>query len=96
MWQSAVMDMHRTKLGTTMQGRHRFAGVEQAIWVKRGFHGVKQGQLARTKLHTHLVDFLHTHTVFAGNTATDFNAQLENLAAEIPRYATSSPGLAAS
>jgi hypothetical protein len=82
MWQSAMVHMHGAKFGTTVQGRHCLARIEQPVRVKRGFQLVEQGQFARTELRTHLVDFLHAHPVLASDAAAYFDTQFENLAAK--------------
>src|SRR5882672_9408222 len=60
-------DVHRAELSAAMQGRHRLAGIQQPAFVERFLHCVKGLQLAGAELQAHLVDFLDTDAVFAGD-----------------------------
>ena len=74
MRQRARVDMHRPPLSAAMQFGHSFAGIEQSIRVKLGFHVVEARKFRRCKLVTHLFYFLHADAVLAGNRATDRDA----------------------
>jgi hypothetical protein len=66
--------MHGTKLSAALERRHRFARIEQPVFIKYVFDGVEGVQFRGLELDTHLVDFLDPDTMFTGNRAADFDA----------------------
>ena len=76
------MHVYAAEFGAAVQTRYRLAWVEQSVWIEGGFDGVELFELGAFELHTHLVDFLHAHAVFAGDGAADRDAQFQNARAE--------------
>lgn len=76
------VNVHRAEFRAAVQGRDVLAGVEQALRVERRFYRVKQGQLVAVELRAHLIDFLPSHAVFAGDAAADLHAQFQYLPAQ--------------
>ena len=77
------MDAHHAELGTAVQCRHRFAGVQQPELIERVLDRVEDSQFGRAELHTHLVDLFHTYAVLTGDGAADFHAQYEDSGTEL-------------
>src|SRR3954467_15410334 len=65
-------------LGTALQRRHGFAGIEQAMFVKCCFDGMKSLELASVELYAHLVDLFEAHPMLAGDRAAHFDAEFQD------------------
>ena len=78
-----MMHMQRPELRTARQAGNRLARIQQAVRIECGLERMKLAQFRHGKLYAHLVDFLHTHTVFTGNRAAERDTQLQDFTAEL-------------
>src|SRR3954468_12328507 len=74
----STMHAHGAKLGTALQRRHGFAGIEQPMLIKCGLDGMKSLELSGVELHAHLVDLFESHPMLAGDGAAHFYAELQD------------------
>src|SRR5687767_13601691 len=70
------------ELGAAIERRHCLARVEEPVLVERALHRVESLELGRPELKAHVVHFLDSDAVLAGDRAPDADRELEDLAAE--------------
>jgi hypothetical protein len=58
MRQVAGVHTHASKFGTSMQGGHGLAGIQQTTRIESMFDGMEDLQLIAAELHAHLIDLL--------------------------------------
>src|SRR5690606_15901938 len=82
-WQFPLVDMHRAEFRATMQGGNVLAWIEQPLLVESRLNFMKEGDFVVIELHTHLVDLLAPHAMFARDAATHFHTERQYLAAQL-------------
>jgi len=76
------MHVHPAELGTAVQGRKHFSGIEQTFRIEGAFDALLLVQVDLRKHRRHQVALLDADAVFAGEHAADLDAQLQDLGAE--------------
>src|ERR1700761_814376 len=77
------MHMDAAELGATMQRREHFAGIEQALVVEGAFEALLRIKIDFGEHYRHQVALFHADAVLAGEHAADFDAQPQNIGAEL-------------
>jgi len=77
-----AMHVHAPELGAARECRHRLARIEDTVGVEGVLESVKLGEFFFRELHAHLIDLLDADAVFAGDGATDRDAEFKNFSAQ--------------
>jgi len=77
------MHAHHAELRAAVQCGDSLAGIEQTELIERMLDRVEDSEFRCAELHTHLVDFLHTHAMLPGDSAADLHAQYQYRRAEL-------------
>ncbi len=76
------MDVDAAELGTTVQRRKHLARIEDLIGIEGAFHALLLLELVLREHHRHEIALLDPHPMLAGEHATHFHAELEDLRTE--------------
>src|SRR5262249_14917798 len=77
------MHMHAPKLRAAVQRRKHLAGIEQALVVEGAFESLLLIEIGFRKHRRHQVALLDADAVLAGQYATHFDTQPQNIGAEL-------------